>query len=111
MNWICSHCRHGDCSDCKGTIGEDTCACACNNTVAARPASPVEDLADEEKDELLDLAWGLIANAGGGNWNNEKPEWVEAAKRWRDRYVPPKKPCGYCGALKHTYPIKGCILR
>lgn len=36
--------------------------------------------------ELLDLAWGVIANAGGGNWETEKKEWQEAAVIWRDRY-------------------------
>ena len=39
-----------------------------------------------EKDELLELAWGLIANAGEGSWEREHPFWVKAAERWRDRY-------------------------
>lgn len=45
----------------------------------------------DERDEMLDLAWGLIANAGGGrgDWGLESPEWVAAAERWRDRYVTP----------------------
>lgn len=36
--------------------------------------------------EILDLAWGLIANAGGGDWDKETPEWRGAADRWRDLY-------------------------
>lgn len=38
-----------------------------------------------EADALLDLAWGIIANAG---WDgNDKTEgWQEAAVAWRDRY-------------------------
>ena len=39
--------------------------------------------------ELLDLAetaWGIIANANGGNWDTASNEWKNAAKRWRDRY-------------------------
>lgn len=34
----------------------------------------------------LDLAWGLVANAGGGNWDRESLEWKEAAERWRDEF-------------------------
>jgi len=34
----------------------------------------------------LETAWGLIANAGGGNWEKESPEWREAAARWRDEW-------------------------
>lgn len=41
---------------------------------------------DAEKTELLELAWGIIANAGGGNWYVETAEWQDAAARWRDRY-------------------------
>lgn len=32
----------------------------------------------------LELAWGIIANAGGGDWTRESPEWQAAAARWRD---------------------------
>lgn len=37
-------------------------------------------------DYLLDFAWGIIANAGGGDWNNETCEWREAAVKWRDQW-------------------------
>lgn len=43
-----------------------------------RLARPLED--------ELEAAWGLIANAGGGDWQKESLEWREAAIRWRDRY-------------------------
>ena len=35
--------------------------------------------------ELLELAWGVIANAG---WDGmaKSPDWQEAAVRWRDQY-------------------------
>ena len=36
--------------------------------------------------DLLQAAWGIIANAGGGNRDNETPEWQEAAAQWRDAY-------------------------
>ena len=37
-----------------------------------------------EKDLLIELAWGLIANAHGGDWQNASPKWRRAAERWRD---------------------------
>ena len=38
------------------------------------------------KDDLLELAWGVIANAYGGNWGDANDEWHGAAIRWRDQY-------------------------
>lgn len=35
---------------------------------------------------LCELAWGVIANASGGNWKLEPADWQEAAARWRDGY-------------------------
>ena len=39
-------------------------------------------------DPLLEEAWGIIANAGGGDWKKEAPEWHAAAIRWRGRTTP-----------------------
>lgn len=39
--------------------------------------------------DALELAWGIIANASGGNWERESPEWQEAAHRWRDQHWHP----------------------
>ena len=46
-----------------------------------------------DKDEMIEEAWGLIANAGfaplnwgGTNLSKEEKEWVEAASVWRDKY-------------------------
>ena len=36
--------------------------------------------------DMLEAAWGIIANAGNGNWANERDDWQEAAARWRERY-------------------------
>ena len=36
--------------------------------------------------DMLGAAWGIIANAGGGNWLLESEEWRDAATRWRDAY-------------------------
>jgi hypothetical protein len=45
-----------------------------------------EKYVGSDLEDLCDLAWGVIANAGGGNWDNETTEWQEAAARWRDRW-------------------------
>jgi hypothetical protein len=43
-----------------------------------------------EARELLDSAWGVIANANArvalGDWEAANTLWREAAERWRDRY-------------------------
>ncbi len=36
--------------------------------------------------DLVDDAWGLLANVSGGRWEEQAPEWQEAMKRWRDEY-------------------------
>lgn len=51
-------------------------------------------LADvEARDLALETAWGIIANAYGGDWQLAGTDWHEAAIRWRDKYhnnlVPP----------------------
>jgi hypothetical protein len=40
--------------------------------------------------DLIEWAWGVIANAGGGNWDKETAEWREAAGKWRDAYFATK---------------------
>jgi hypothetical protein len=42
----------------------------------------------------MEAAWGVIANAGRGDWTLEHPEWQKAAARWRDEHWHP--------ALKRT---------
>lgn len=37
----------------------------------------------------MELAWGLIANAYGGNWASATDEWRQAAERWRDEHWHP----------------------
>lgn len=38
---------------------------------------------------LKEEAWGLIANAYGGDWElaSEASGWKKAAERWRDKYL------------------------
>lgn len=35
----------------------------------------------------IELAWVLIANAYGGDWDEATDEWREAAVRWRDSFI------------------------
>ena len=48
----------------------------------------------DEKD-ILELAWGLIANVSGGEWDKQSTDWQKAARRWRSLYgaylLQPKK--------------------
>ena len=36
----------------------------------------------------LEMAWVIIANAAGGNWDRETDDWHAAAVRWRDKVLP-----------------------
>jgi hypothetical protein len=37
----------------------------------------------DKHEKQLELAWGIIANAGGGDWEKESKEWQDAAVKWR----------------------------
>lgn len=41
---------------------------------------------------MLEAAWGLIANAHHGDWDLESDEWQKAARDWRDAYHAQIKP-------------------
>lgn len=44
-------------------------------------------VADAEIERLrldIEIAWGLIANAWGGDWDHASEDWRKAAERWRD---------------------------
>lgn len=36
--------------------------------------------------QSMDVAWGIIANAYGGNWEEASPVWKAAAEHWRDNH-------------------------
>lgn len=44
------------------------------------------DLKVEYLQGALEKAWGLIANAGGGDWDSQDPAWKAAAETWRDTH-------------------------
>jgi len=43
-------------------------------------------LRTKKEADLLETAWGLIANVNGGDWMGEKAEWIVAANKFRDAY-------------------------
>ena len=43
------------------------------------------------KADAIEIAWGIIANAHGGDWSKATPEWRAAAERWRDQHVTKKR--------------------
>lgn len=66
---------------------------SCHALLCGKPASdPCHEEADataappSHNDSLMD-AWGVIANAGGGDWTKETPDWQTAAAHWRDTYL------------------------
>ena len=40
----------------------------------------------EAAENLNELAWGIIANAYGGDWSNATEEWHRAAAKWREHW-------------------------
>lgn len=40
----------------------------------------------DDREELLEMAWGIIANAYGGEWDQAPPNWRQAARTWRLLY-------------------------
>lgn len=75
--------------------GRGSLAVSNKGLVAARVAGWERIPEDQESDpvnsgkkliDLLEDAWGIIANAGGGNWGLESAEWQEAAARFRAHY-------------------------
>ena len=66
-------------------VGEDLRREARQN----RPMPPEDDRPGRKARSvwaLLDEAWGIIANAGEGDWAREGADWQNAAARWRDDY-------------------------
>jgi hypothetical protein len=36
--------------------------------------------------DLLEAAWGLLANVSDGDWGKQPTLWQEAVVKWRERY-------------------------
>lgn len=48
----------------------------------------------------VEEAWGIIANAGDGDWTTQTEEWQGAAEKWRDSYISKGKHSGPIGFIK-----------
>jgi len=66
-----------------GPPTEETWSAILKDILSYELESPAEATS---QNDLLEAAWGLIANAGNGDWSKETSEWREAANRWRDEY-------------------------
>jgi hypothetical protein len=40
----------------------------------------------EDKDDLLEFAWGILANINHGDWSKCDEEYVKTLILWRDAY-------------------------
>jgi len=66
---------------------DETCESITMNTVLAEAlADRIEPLLD-----MMDDAWGLIANANNGDWETAPCSWKDAAIRFRDKYTGTKQ--------------------
>ena len=36
--------------------------------------------------DLIEMAWSIMANVSGGDWDKQSQDWQEAAGKWRDDY-------------------------
>lgn len=51
------------------------------------PQQNVKAIKEAQLLSLLEEAWGIIANAGGGDWSRESEQWREAAVAFRQKYL------------------------
>jgi len=61
---------------------DDTRSITMDTRLAKAFAERLESMLDD-----MDTAWGLIANAYGGDWDKAGNDWRQAAGRFRDRYI------------------------
>jgi len=62
--------------------GDETRSITMDTRLAKAFAERLEPMLDD-----MDTAWGLIANAFGGDWDRAGNDWRQAAGRFRDRYI------------------------
>lgn len=65
---------------------EDDCGCPDGKVTEDMRGQKVPTPATPDEADLLETAWGIIANAGGGDWTTQTFEWASAAARWRSDY-------------------------
>jgi hypothetical protein len=94
LAWETCECFANDCPHEAAYFAARDAFLAATFRASPRPGAEAttnnEDIMDEttrELDDCIETAWGIIANASGGTWERESPDWVEAASRWRDKWV------------------------
>ena len=71
MDEVCVVCRGAIPGGAKSSVHTALCA----EVIRAERTAAVEE------------AWGIIANAFGGDWSKATDEWRQAAERWRDEHI------------------------
>lgn len=80
----------------KGDTSEDHLSHACWNLYTLmwmqekRPELMDIQIGNSGMPNPIEVAWAIIANAGGGDWGKERPDWVQAAEKWRDENITKK---------------------
>jgi hypothetical protein len=64
-----------------GATSNDRVEVLADDVVGPAPTTP-----DEGAGDLLYMAWTIIANANGGDWEAAEAEWRHAAEHWRDDF-------------------------
>jgi hypothetical protein len=62
--------------------------------------------------DMLEMAWGIIANAYHGDWDSAPDEWREAAEKWRNEMYHPwlRDTPAWCEADGHDWPCESTRL-
>lgn len=69
----------------KGDVSPEKLAALRNSMATAQQIARVPLI--DASSPMLDAAWGIIANAGNGDWTTQTQEWQDAAAKWRDEYL------------------------
>lgn len=78
-----------------------------NDVSRLQNAAAAHDEREKQMLDALEMAWGVIANAGGGDWETQSVEWQEVAARWRDEHW--HKILGVGKALSPAQEPKRCV--
>ena len=67
---------------------EPVCSWLARAASTQRAKAEAQEAKIKQLEESEELAWGLIANAYGGNWDlaSKASGWKDAAMKWRDNY-------------------------
>ena len=93
--WTCKHC--GTITWSEGALERHMCSWK-EADIKMKEFQAKEREISLLMQELLESAWGIIANVSGGEWSKQTLPWVNATVRWRDKYH------GYLDLTKITLP-------